>query len=64
MSGTYYKQRSWDDKVAIYKRAKGGDRMMARGMSDVFAARVVRLLNDDEDRSRYAPLDHPVEDRG
>jgi hypothetical protein len=53
----YYKGRTWNNKVAIYKRVKaGGDRHMADGMSEAFASKVVRLLNEDEARNEnYVP---------
>jgi hypothetical protein len=52
MSGVWYKRRTWNNKVAIFKRVSaGGDRQMADGMSDAFAAKVVRLLNEDEARN-------------
>jgi hypothetical protein len=56
MSGDpYYKQKfPWETRWSIHKRARhGGDRHMADGMSEVFAARVVKLLNEYEDRNNY-----------
>jgi hypothetical protein len=59
MSGDpYYKQKyPWETRWSIIKRARnGGDRHMADGMSEVFAARVVKLLNEDASRNDYAPM--------
>lgn len=58
-SPTYYSRRGWDSKVCIYKRVKaGGDRCMAQGMSDKFAAYLVRLLNEAEAHDENVPLSH------
>jgi hypothetical protein len=59
MSGDpYYKQKyPWETRWSIHKRARhGGDRHMADGMSEAFATRVVKLLNDDEERNWNYPL--------
>lgn len=54
----YYKHKfPWDRRWTISKHAKnGGDRQIADGMSERYAAKIVKLLNEDEDRlSSYAP---------
>lgn len=54
---TYYKQHHiWQSGWTIFKRAKaGGDRQMADGLSESFAALMVRLLNEDEARRASDP---------
>lgn len=48
----FYAERLWDDTMGIYSRAeRGGDRLIARGMSSATAAKIARLLNEDHRRT-------------
>lgn len=48
----FYVERVWDDSMGIYSRAeRGGDRLIARGMSRATAEKIARLLNEDDRRS-------------
>lgn len=48
----HYAQAIWDGTVGLYSRAdRGGDRLLARGMSWKTAERVARLLNEDDRRT-------------
>lgn len=48
----YYAERIWDGTMGVYSRAdRGGDRLLARGMSVPTSERIARLLNADDRRA-------------
>jgi hypothetical protein len=47
-----YAGRAFDGSAGVFVRAdRGGDRLIARGMSERNASKVARLLNDDDQPS-------------